>query len=1690
MSKDIQNLDNLFGITSGEPKKNKEVNIKKNNDIENLNNIFGINEDISKKVDNKYNTSFDKAQLNLNTDLTNRDYISEYDDPFNTDNGLTDLNELRANRQSWESKATTGLGRVGVKVVAEVAKMPGMIGGAIAAPFAEEGEGWDTFVNNSWIKTINQMNEDINSEALPVYVKKAVSEGNLWDNISSIDFWATDGADGIGYIASMMVPGAVLKGLGAGKYLSQLRGLKGVISAQKADVITATVANTLFEAGAEAGNAMENFQKDMDTKLANGEISPEQYEEMKLQKARLGRDIFLSNAVILAGPNALQANMLWGKGINKTMSKLVDGGDGVLAKTVVEPKLYQKVLNRTGDVLKATGSEGLWEEGMQMSVENMFTKSAKKGQLTDNPFNDFNISELGDSYLDTISSTEGQKAMFLGAFLGGGMQAYSGAKTDIADRKSTQSLLDAGNNAIDAFYKTMQKDVYNKDGKINSEKAKEKFEAFGRVEQLNIMYNQAVQKQDKEALEKLRDLAATQLAYGFIMNEDLGLEVLQEHLNASSQFDEIVQREQEAGNKTSKKDIIDNVMSKAKVLEKAYRNFNDFAPSLVNPTLNENQTQEDIVNFTNTLRGNYISNKANINLNKNTLSELKKKRQNILEDLDLNSELVVGDETIQEQEQNDERLKQVTEDIKEVETNLNRLKKLDRNFWNTEHIQKAFNRSTKEKKQLEKETSSEVVENNDAVLEQINNTTSHKELDDIKSDNKIIQNKIQDRKKELQEEELVKREAEIQSQKESENLENETNSLDLDLLKENSKDLKKGETIVNPITGEIETVEDITKNSITLNGKTYEFEPELSDNNSSSDIEIKSINAVPEGTSKTDAKTPGVGNKEYTDYLQEIRDKKGDVVTFELNLNNLNNETRKAIEMYNAGKISENRDFLINNLPITFIYNGKVKSFSAFPSKHPSALIFRTNVIDVLSQGYKLEDLSTIVSNQEVADFNNKKDAEGNPLKNNVLDIDYVKNELTKDTSKLTLYHINKNGQPVLVTDAKDTLDVSIKSRLENQKGQIFLVIKNYKGDNIPVKLNFNRLDNVKASSLARLYSEVLKNQDLLNQPLKALSLNEETKDLYDELIKIFESELKLINKSNPQLTNVNELIEVLVFENSFNDKKIIRKLDNDKNPYIEYNNKEYYLNSVEEIEELANDLRSKFHNVITITTDQNVNKSLNFQNPDYLKYLFENKILTTDLDTENGSFVVTSGNGKQGSELWIDSSIVVKNQKPSKPTTTSKPQQSNIEAKIKEVINNKNFIKLSEDGTHYINTKTGKKYKRVSNFISNDEEVDSNNSLIQSSLTIGTKVDELVRDFFADELKDLKEYNVSDIETVSKFLEQLTVIKTNFKNRDETVLANDIILYNDEIGVAGTVDLLTYDNQGNVRIYDMKTMRGDNFNQYYNEDSFNKYESTRYGKSKKEKHSEQISLYRILLNNTHGLKAKTIGVMPIEISYSPGDTTTTVLNLLKGVQLPLLDKVKTAELKVLESENNLENNVQTKESFIEEKLQPFKDKIKEIIKGLEADESVKGPFYGVGSKLGNMIKLTTEVEYTQEGIIVNGALMPYKQLFSDVYGKSLENIWNSQKNSVSLQDKPKIVNKMDVKGTEENKELNQAYKDLTENDLSKKQKELSDVLEKNQKALSSSKNEILNKRLEDIISKTQTELNSVVEEIKKRKTC
>lgn len=235
--------------------------------------------------------------------------------------------------------------------------------------------------------------------------------------------------------------------------------------------------------------------------------------------------------------------------------------------------------------------------------------------------------------------------------------------------------------------------------------------------------------------------------------------------------------------------------------------------------------------------------------------------------------------------------------------------------------------------------------------------------------------------------------------------------------------------------------------------------------------------------------------------------------------------------------------------------------------------------------------------------------------------------------------------------------------------------------------------------------------------------------------------------------------------------------------------------------------------------------------------------------------------------------------------------------ARIDEVIMNSQFIKLSEDEKSYINERTGQVYKRVSSVVNLGEEPDESDPLIASSLEIGDKTDKLVRDFFSDELKPLSSYGLADDKVINEFLAQLQAIKDNFKKRGDTVIAKNIVLYDDKNGVAGTVDLITYDRDGNVRIYDMKTMRGNNFIDSYSGEDVPKYDSTRYGKTKRQKHAEQLSLYGILLYNTHGIQVASLGVIPIEVMYRPGDGRTSRLNLLPHVSIPIMSSVEGIEL-------------------------------------------------------------------------------------------------------------------------------------------------------------------------------------------------
>jgi len=237
-----------------------------------------------------------------------------------------------------------------------------------------------------------------------------------------------------------------------------------------------------------------------------------------------------------------------------------------------------------------------------------------------------------------------------------------------------------------------------------------------------------------------------------------------------------------------------------------------------------------------------------------------------------------------------------------------------------------------------------------------------------------------------------------------------------------------------------------------------------------------------------------------------------------------------------------------------------------------------------------------------------------------------------------------------------------------------------------------------------------------------------------------------------------------------------------------------------------------------------------------------------------------------------------------------------------------------------YFDKRNGKYYKRVSS-VSNKGEVDTSKPAVETALALGKIVDNLVRDFFDGTL--VKEYYLSRLmdasipnaeERLDQFLAQLQVLAQEFADNGETVYSQNLLLVNEELGLAGSADLITVDKAGNVRIYDMKTMNhsltdvhvsGDNKGQ-------NKYDFgwSNKDQSKREKHQRQLSLYRIIMANSYGFVAKDISVLAIELTYPSAakEVQTSIQNIkyLQEITHEPLDEVEGYKLDPARSEGQL----------------------------------------------------------------------------------------------------------------------------------------------------------------------------------------
>lgn len=1224
------------------------------------------------KVENKVDPKYNKIKLSTSQYLHNTSIgKSKYDEnlnfgDLNQQNIDESVNEHRAQEQSNLAKIGAGVGRIGTKAVSEIAKMPGVIGGIIAAPFAKEGEGWETAFNNQWIKSISQFNEDVNAELLPVYVKKAVSEGNLWDNISSIDFWATEGADGIGFIASMFAPGAALKSLNLGskimgttaKGLSMVNGeaklagavrtLEGLgINAKSIDLGAMTMANTLFESGSEAGSAMESFQKDIDRKLSSGEINQQQYEQLQTQKGKLGRDIFVSNLAILLVPNAIQTKMIWGKGVGSQLVKDT-------------PSLMTKIGNRGKNILSALGSEGFLEEGTQSTVETMFTDKAKRGELTNNMSQDFNISELVSSYIDTLNTTDGQKAIFLGGFLGGGMSAYQGAKSDIATRKETKDVLDLAEKTAGVFNKVNETDVYKRDenGDIvynynnkpqyDPVKVRDVAKALEYTEEQSQLFDQAIQEGNTQVIQTLKNEAINQLITPFINKGELGIQALSQYLDTTLKTQEIAENE-------DAKALKGKIIERATYMQQQLDTYKDFSKSLINLN-NSKTTPQDITDYYNMLGDLYINLKGSEYFQKDELKKLNIQKSKLLKDLDSNeitkeintdfTEGVTEDIYKFKKSETDPRVKLLNNQIESVEKELSEIDDIINGvIWNNEDVNKQFSKHIEANNKLREQASPE----NEAIVNQatetIANATTVDELKNLPKTNTPADAVIQ------QQADVKK--AEIITTEENINNAERTNATQEDNDFNNV-------TTYDGLTA--------TEGSIV----TDELIPKQAENNSTEELKSIQNSEVDNGLGvkvistnrETGLPLPFMTEQFplYLEYEREPVNKKGKEVGFEINQNpSKNPNVLKALAAFANKDFSDPR-LLIDFLPINVLFTNEVKS--PIETKrvtgeiNPATELLRIAIINHLINGGSITDIKTTIQDQYKGVL---KVDENRFANNNISQLDGVKD---LNYIRENLYVVNSFGklQNILNDKIFEFNNGKIKP---NAAGEIYLIIPQANGKPFPLKLNIKKISESEAVLLYEIYKEIITNAKSLDT-----TVSEVNDGLREAILKSFEAELNIIGGNKDDI-KLQEIVDLLIYQSS--NIKSRMQIDNG---VLYYGENEADINNIEEsqnaiINYLVDSKRHQIKINPKFATD-NSKTNLKSNSADYLKYLIDNDILTTNAvvgKDKDGNNIPTF----QGyTNIYLNTGITVNNQPQTRIEKIAKvsPEVADIERRRQKELN------------------------------------------------------------------------------------------------------------------------------------------------------------------------------------------------------------------------------------------------------------------------------------------------------------------------------------------------------------------------------------------------------------------------------------
>lgn len=195
-----------------------------------------------------------------------------------------------------------------------------------------------------------------------------------------------------------------------------------------------------------------------------------------------------------------------------------------------------------------------------------------------------------------------------------------------------------------------------------------------------------------------------------------------------------------------------------------------------------------------------------------------------------------------------------------------------------------------------------------------------------------------------------------------------------------------------------------------------------------------------------------------------------------------------------------------------------------------------------------------------------------------------------------------------------------------------------------------------------------------------------------------------------------------------------------------------------------------------------------------------------------------------------------------------------------------------------------------------------------QRALDAGTSVDSVIRNFFISNEMPVKPSNMSE-QAFNDLVTSLTEIKSNIEARGETFLTNNIVLFNKyENGnrVAGEVDILSVDANGNFKIYDVKTSRY-SFYDFVDRNgrkvNYFKNKSNTQTMSQEQYYTKQLSAYKNLFESQYHTPITTLAILPFVLEYNKDNVSRItkekgiLLNYDSSVNVPLVGSIATPEV-------------------------------------------------------------------------------------------------------------------------------------------------------------------------------------------------